>query len=161
MLPCQLGDISRVAEGYGVEPYTVIGRRSFQDCLTHSTVGPSLKIGRDARIRTENLDSGDRLFFQLTYIPQKISDFGFRIFAVNSKSCCYAKKQMKAERDVPRTAESPRGQPARGASTLRGALLLRMATLDTLAKWAALPSGKLPAFIPRLHATARLEFFHK
>jgi hypothetical protein len=33
-----------MAEGYGVEPYTVINRRSFQDCLTHSTVGPSLKL---------------------------------------------------------------------------------------------------------------------
>ena len=33
-----------LAEGYGVEPYTVINRRSFQDCLTHSTVGPSLKL---------------------------------------------------------------------------------------------------------------------
>ena len=32
----------RLAEGYGVEPYTVINRRSFQDCLTLSTVGPSL-----------------------------------------------------------------------------------------------------------------------
>ena len=41
VLPCQLGDISKMAEGYGVEPYTVINRRSFQDCLTHSTVGPS------------------------------------------------------------------------------------------------------------------------
>ena len=50
VLPCQLGDISKMAEGYGVEPYTVINRRSFQDCLTHSTVGPSLKFGRDARI---------------------------------------------------------------------------------------------------------------
>ena len=50
VLPCQLGDISKMAEGYGVEPYTVISRRSFQDCLTHSTVGPSLKFGRDARI---------------------------------------------------------------------------------------------------------------
>ena len=40
----------RLVEGYGVEPYTVISRRSFQDCLTHSTVGPSLKLGRDARI---------------------------------------------------------------------------------------------------------------
>src|SRR5258708_230994 len=40
-LPCQLGDISKMAEGYGVQPYTVINRRSFQDCLTHSTVGPS------------------------------------------------------------------------------------------------------------------------
>ena len=50
VLPCQLGDISKMAEGYGVEPYTVISRRSFQDCLTHSTVGPSVKIGRDARI---------------------------------------------------------------------------------------------------------------
>ena len=47
VLPCQLGDISKMAEGYGVEPYTVINRRSFQDCLTHSTVGPSLKFGRD------------------------------------------------------------------------------------------------------------------
>jgi hypothetical protein len=46
VLPCQLGDISKMAEGYGVEPYTVISRRSFQDCLTHSTVGPSLKFGR-------------------------------------------------------------------------------------------------------------------
>ena len=44
VLPCQLGDISKMAEGYGVEPYTVISRRSFQDCLTHSTVGPSLKL---------------------------------------------------------------------------------------------------------------------
>ena len=35
---------SRLAEGYGVEPYTVISRRSFQDCLTHSTVGPSLNF---------------------------------------------------------------------------------------------------------------------
>ncbi len=43
VLPCQLGDISEMAEGYGVEPYAVISRRSFQDCLTHSTVGPSLK----------------------------------------------------------------------------------------------------------------------
>jgi hypothetical protein len=50
VLPCQLGDISKMAEGYGVEPYTVISRRSFQDCLTHSTVGPSLKFGRNARI---------------------------------------------------------------------------------------------------------------
>jgi len=41
---------------------------------------------------------------------------------------------MKAERTMPRTAESPRGQPAWGASTLRGTLLLRMATLGTLAK---------------------------
>ena len=50
VLPCQLGDISKMAEGYGVEPYAVINRRSFQDCLTHSTVGPSSKFGRDARI---------------------------------------------------------------------------------------------------------------
>src|SRR5712691_8680653 len=41
---------------------------------------------------------------------------------------------MKAERNVPRTAGSPRGQPAWGASTLRGTLLLRMATLGTLEK---------------------------
>ena len=40
----------QMAEGYGVEPYTAVSRRSFQDCLTHSTVGPSGKTGRDARI---------------------------------------------------------------------------------------------------------------
>ena len=52
VLPCQLGDISKMAEGYGVEPYTVISRHSFQDCLTHSTVGPSVGFGRGDRIRT-------------------------------------------------------------------------------------------------------------
>jgi hypothetical protein len=70
VLPYQLGDISKMAEGYGVEPYTVINRRSFQDCLTHSTVGPSIKIGRDARIRTEKTDFGDRWFARLAYIPE-------------------------------------------------------------------------------------------
>ena len=56
------------------------------------------------------------------------------------------KKQMKAERNVPRTAGSPRGQPAWGASTLRGTLLLRMATPDTLAKQRHRhPEGSLPS----------------
>src|SRR6266581_6734932 len=41
---------------------------------------------------------------------------------------------MKAERTMPRTAGSPRGQPAWGASTLRGTLLLKMAISRTLAK---------------------------
>src|SRR6059036_2793493 len=41
---------------------------------------------------------------------------------------------MKAERTMPRMAGSPRGQPAWGASTLRGTLLLRMAISRTLAK---------------------------
>jgi hypothetical protein len=35
--------------------------------------------------------------------------------------------------------------------TLRGTLLLRMATPVTLAKWTALSSRRLPAFIQRLH----------
>src|SRR5712691_3265702 len=41
---------------------------------------------------------------------------------------------MKAARTMPRMAGSPRGQPAWGASTLRGTLLLKMATSRTLAK---------------------------
>src|SRR5207244_13004190 len=41
---------------------------------------------------------------------------------------------MKAERTMPRTAGSPRGQPAWGASTLRDTLLLKMAISRTLAK---------------------------
>src|SRR5260370_30443090 len=41
---------------------------------------------------------------------------------------------MKAERTMPRTAGSPRGQPAWGGSTLRGTLLLGMAISRTLAK---------------------------
>src|SRR6266536_911466 len=40
---------------------------------------------------------------------------------------------MKAERTIPRMAGSPRAHRAWGANTLRGTLLLRMATLDTLA----------------------------
>src|SRR5713226_3249343 len=54
---------------------------------------------------------------------------------------------MKAERTLPRMAGSPRGQPAWGASTLRGTLLLRMATLDTLANGTASSSveGSLPS----------------
>jgi hypothetical protein len=48
---------------------------------------------------------------------------------------------------MPRTAGSPRGQPAWGANTLRGTLLLKMATLDTLANEAASSSveGSLPS----------------
>src|SRR5712691_5977068 len=58
---------------------------------------------------------------------------------------------MKAERTMPRTAGSPRGQPAWGASTLRGTLLLRMATLDTLAK----QRRRHPLKAPCLHLAKR------
>ena len=60
----------QMAEGYGVEPYTAISRRSFQDCLTHSTVGPSPKVWQGRSDLNRESRFWRPMVCQLAYIPK-------------------------------------------------------------------------------------------
>jgi hypothetical protein len=70
-------------------------------------------------------------------------------------------KQMKAERRVPRTAGSPRGQLAWVLGTLRGTLLLRMATPVDSRKANGVVIRKAPCLHPKIPRARARGFFAK